>query len=72
MDEEKVVVDQQMLDENPVLKEAGVEVGAEGIPATPEQEAQLNTQSEGKPVGMATIVEDAPAEQFPAHEPEVQ
>lgn len=45
VDKEAVVVDQQMLDENPVLAEAGVEVGAVGTEATPEQAAELDAKA---------------------------
>lgn len=48
---EEIVVDQQMLDENPVLAEVGEEVGAVCIPATPEQAAEMD----------AKVAEEAPA-----------
>lgn len=59
--EETIVVTQEMLNENPVLKEHGVEVGAIG-------QTELAEKVVGKPVGPAIVVQDDPIEQFPVHD----
>lgn len=50
--EVEVVVDQEILDENPALAEAGVELGSVGVEATEEEAAAFN----------AEVVAETPAE----------
>lgn len=57
---EELVVTQEDLDANPVLAENGVKVGDVGV--------ETDEPVTGKPVGPATIVQDDPIEQFPAHD----
>lgn len=41
---EEIVVDQELLDENPELAEAGVQVGDVGVAASEEESSALNAE----------------------------